>query len=120
MSPGAGCCDPRSGETEVYHPDSDQQFFTIEKEATVTTLDAQGKGKKRTLTATLHEDDGPALAGQEIVFFANGTEIGRASTNDDGVAVLDAPQGYRGDHFNLEARYAGSETHRESAGSYQT
>ena len=109
-----------AGRPEVFASDSDQGFFTIEKEATVTTLDVAGKGSKRTLTATLGEDDGPALGGQEIVFLANGTEIGRATTNDNGVAVLNAPQGYRGDHFNFEARFAGTENYRESSGSYQT
>lgn len=109
-----------AGQTDVYNPDSDQQFFTIEKEQTVTTLDVRGKGKSRTLTATLNEDDSPPLAGQEIVFYADGTEIGRATTNGDGVATLAAPPGWRGDHYLFEARFAGTENYQESSGSDQT
>lgn len=110
-----------AGEDGVYEGDSDQQFFYVEKEVTVTTLDVQGKGKKRVLTATLLEDDGPDLdAGREIVFYANDVEIGRAFTNDRGVATLDAPQGYRGDHFLFKASFAGDDYYRDSSGTYQT
>ena len=109
-----------AGETDVYNPDSDQKFFTIDKETSVTTLVVAGKGSKRTLTATLAEDDGPKLGGQEIVFFANGTEIGRATTNADGVATLSAPPDYRGGRFNFEASFAGTDYYSSSSGSYQT
>ncbi len=110
-----------SDEDGVYEGDSDQQFFYVEKEITVTTLDVQGKGKKRILTATLLEDDGPDLnAGREIVFYAGDVEIGRAFTNDNGVATLEAPQGYRGDHFLFKASFAGNDYYRESSGTYQT
>jgi hypothetical protein len=94
--------------------------LVIEKETTATGLSVTGKGKSRTLTATLTEDDGPAVAGQEVVFFADGTQIGRATTNAKGVATLGAPLGYRGDHFNFEARFAGTDNYRASSGSDQT
>ena len=95
-------------------------MLIVEKETSVTSLVVSGKGAKRTLTATLAEDDGPRLGGQGIVFFANGTEIGRGTTNANGVATLPAPQGYRGDSFNFEARFAGTDYYRSSSGSYRT
>ena len=109
-----------AGETDVYNASADQQFFAIDKEGTVVVLTVAGKGKKRTLTATLTEDDRPALAGQEIVFYADGTEIGRASTNENGVVTLAAPPDYRGGGFNFEARFAGTDNYQASSGSDQT
>ena len=108
-----------AGQTDVYEGDTDQDFFTIEKELTVTTLGVKGQGERRTLRATLNEDDSPALAGQEIVFFADGTEIGRATTNGHGMAVFTTPPGWRGEHL-FEARFAGTESYRESSATYQT
>ena len=103
-----------------YEPHSDQRFFVIEKEQTVTDLVVTGKGSKRRLTATLAEDDGPALGGREFVFYVDGTEIGRATTNANGVATLAPPQAYRGDRFNFEARFDGTNVYQGSADFFQT
>ncbi|MDQ3963919.1 MAG: Ig-like domain-containing protein [Actinomycetota bacterium] len=72
------------------------------------------------LTATLAEGDGPVIANQEIVFFANGTEIGRATTNDKGIATLPAPKAYRSGSFTFTAEFAGNDQYDGSSGSYQT
>lgn len=61
----------------------------------------------------------------EIVFYGEGadvprTEIGRATTNEQGVAVLLAPEGWRGCPCMFEAVFVGTELYRESSGSHQT
>lgn len=99
---------------------SDEMQFAVEREVTESVLAIQGKGAKRTLTATLTEDDGPRLGGHEIAFFADGTQIGTARTDHDGVANLTLPPQYRGGRFDFEARYAGNENFLGSIGHLQT
>lgn len=84
--------------------------FTVMKEDSETTLTVSGKGSKRTLTATLADADASTspLAGQTIVFRANGTQIGTATTNESGVATLAAPAGYRGGDITFRADYEGN------------
>jgi hypothetical protein len=94
--------------------------FVVEKETSALDLSVSGKGAKRTITAKLSENDGPAVAAQQIVFFANGTEIGRATTNTNGVATLTPPASYRGGSFSFEGRFLGTDYYRNSSGSAQT
>ncbi|HWC15281.1 MAG TPA: thrombospondin type 3 repeat-containing protein [Actinomycetota bacterium] len=112
-----------AGQEDSYEPSSDHTTFVIDPEATVTTLDVTGKGKKRTITATLAEDDGGPLD-RMLVFYATDadgvrTEIHRAATKN-GTVTFTAPQGYRGDHFDYEAvfdgerNYAGSSAHDQT------
>lgn len=108
------------GRVRSFSGSSADTTFVVEKETTALDLSVAGKGSKRTITATLSENDGPAVAGQQIVFFANGTEIGRATTNAAGVATLATPSGHRGGSFNFEARFAGNDYYRSSSGSDQT
>jgi hypothetical protein len=109
-----------AGQAGVYRECTEFSFFFIEEELTVTTLNVSGKGKNRTMTATLAEDDGPSLGQQEIVFFADETEIGRAMTDGNGVVTFRPPNEYRGDHFLFEARFAGDGFYARSSGSDQT
>ena len=90
-------------------PSSATAPFTVEREDTALTLTVDGRGSKRTLTARLADADTTAsgIGGREIVFTADGTEIGRATTGPDGVATLDAPPGYRGADHAFAARFDG-------------
>jgi serine protease len=108
-----------AGDEGVFDPSSTQGGFVLDQEDTVTTLDVTGKGAKRQMTATLNEDGG-ALAGREIVFYANGTEIARGTTDSSGVVTLAPPNGYKGDHFLFEARYAGEPNFAGSSATDQT
>jgi hypothetical protein len=91
--------------------------FTVERDDSATSLIVTGKGSKRTLQATLWEPDSMrAFAGETITFFANGTEIGSAVTDEQGVATLQVPPGYRGDSFTFEARWAGNTYYLPSSG----
>jgi len=108
-----------AGEEGVFEPSSTQSGFVIDQEETITTLEVAGKGNRRQLTASLGEDDGP-LADRMVVFYADGAEIAHGTTDEDGWLSIDAPQGYRGDHFLFEARYDGEENFAGSSASYQT
>lgn len=104
-------------EDDSYQGSSTAVSFVIEREITVTNLVVEGQGSKRELIASLGEDDGPAVAGAEIVFYADGTEIGRASTDDSGAATLMAPPGYRGGPADFEASFVGSDLYAGSSSS---
>ena len=87
-------------------------------EASTTVLSVTGKGSKRVLTATLTgTDSGSPIAGETIVFTANGTDIGTATTNEDGVATLSAPPGWRGGDITFVATFAGNDSYTGSSDS---
>lgn len=109
-----------AGEEGVRAASADQMVFVIDPEATSTSLDVSGKGSRRQLTATLLEEDGAPLGDRQIVFFADGVEIARGRTGQDGRVTVAAPQGYRGDHFTFEARYAGERNFAGSSATDQT
>ena len=108
------------GRVRFFSGSSDDVTLVVEKETSVLDLTVAGKGPKRTIKATLNENDGPAVAGRQIVFFADGTEIGRATTDSSGVATLPTPSKYRGGSFSFEARFAGDDYYRASSGSDRT
>jgi hypothetical protein len=112
-----------AGQQDTYRPSSDLTAFVIDPEATVTTLDVTGKGKNRTISATLAEDDGAPLD-RMLVFYATGAdgvrrEIHRATT-ENGALSFTAPQGYRGDHFDFEAVFEGERNYAGSSANQQT
>ena len=107
------------GAEDTYTPSSDLEAFALDREETATTLLVEGKGKSRTMMSALAEDGGP-LGGREIVFYADGTEIARGITDENGVVTLQAPLGYRGDHFTFEARFLGGTNFAGSGSTYQT
>lgn len=107
-----------AGQEETYEASSNQASFVIDKEDTETTLIVRGKAHNR-MTATLNEDGG-ALAGREIVFYADGTEIARGTTDRNGAVRMSPPREYRSGHFLFEARYAGNENFTGSSATYQT
>lgn len=83
--------------------------FTITKEDSTTSLVVAGRGSKRTLSATLRDaDSGSPIDGAAVVFTANGVEIGRVTTNENGVASMDAPPGYRGGDITFVSTFDGN------------
>ena len=100
-----------------FNPSSATAPFTVERDDSATSLTVTGRGSKRTLQATLWEPDTMrAFAGETIQFFANGVSIGSAVTDEQGVATLDVPPGYRGDSFTFEARWDGNTYYLPSSG----
>ncbi len=85
---------------------------------TVLSLSVTGKGSKRTISATLTEaDSGSPLVGETIVFSGNDTQIGTATTDEDGVATIDAPPGWRGNEITFTATFAGNDSYAGSSDS---
>ena len=75
---------------------NDAADFTIEREDTALSLGSEGKGSKTTWVATLTDaDSGAGIAGRTIEFFADGTSVGTATTDDNGTASLSPPPRYR-------------------------
>lgn len=96
--------------------------FTVPLERPTTTSAAPAVGTfgaVLSLSATLTDAAGP-LPGQPIEFFLNGTAVGSAVTNLDGVAAVALPAGAgltAGTYpLGLEARYGGEPGHAPSAG----
>jgi poly(3-hydroxybutyrate) depolymerase len=99
-----------AGRPDVFAPAVVSSDFTIAKEDSTSDLVIAGKGSKRKLSATLTDlDSNGPVAGGTIVFTANGNRIGSAETNQDGVAVLDAPPGYRGVGVLFTATFEGDD-----------
>lgn len=85
--------------------------FTVLTEATKLTLAVAKSGAKRTVTATLKDDDGQALAGQRIVWKINGKQVATATTNSRGQAVLKTAkptQTVLAEYAGLTGKYARS------------
>ena len=108
-----------AGQDGVFTPALSTAPFEVTQEDSATTLTVSGKGSKRTLTAVLSDADTPTsrLAGQAIVFFANGTQIGTSTTDQSGVATLAVPAGYRGGDITFTANYEGNNFYSASSDS---
>jgi hypothetical protein len=99
-----------SGKPGAYE-ESHEYFgvFSIDREISDLALDigpatGSGKGKERTLSATLTEDDGPSIAGVSVDFSCDGIAIGSATTNEQGVATLKSPANCsKGSHTYIAA-----------------
>lgn len=92
------------GAEDTYGSSSNQMSFVILREDTGLSLElsqatGSGRNKTRTVTATL-EEDGGGVGGKTLIFFCDGTQIGTADTDADGVAVSQAPHNCaKGDHL---------------------
>jgi dienelactone hydrolase len=84
---------------------------------TAMTLSVEGRGINRTLVSRLFLSDDPAsgIPGRTVDFYADGQAIGSAITNEDGVATLTAPPGYRGGKHTFEARFEGDDQYMGSS-----
>lgn len=102
------------GEEGAYEASRSEIPFQVDKELTTTRLAVSGQGSNRTVTATLTEDDEPPIAEREIIFYADGTEIGRATTDANGVAFLEVPPRHRGDRVVFEAHFLGDDFYAPS------
>lgn len=103
---------------EFYAADSATGTFDLQQEITKVTLRVSGKGLKRTLTATLVDDDGTALGSRTIQFSADGAPMpnGTEVTNSDGVATY-YPSGKYASAKSYAATYAGDTNYVGSSSS---
>jgi len=110
-----------AGSHGVYAPSSVSVPFMIGKEDSAMTVTVTGRGRNRSLSATLFDSDTPSagIAGRSIDFYADGESIGTATTNDSGTARIELTGRYRGGHHVFEARFAGDEYFLASSGTTQ-
>ena len=66
------------------------------RRASKLTLAVSGTGSRKTLSARLTGDEGEAIAGSAVEFFAGARRIGSATTSSSGTATLPVPAAYRG------------------------
>jgi len=110
-----------AGDAENSASSSSPAPFEVLREDTTTTLNISGRGSKRTLEATLSdEDSGAGVTGRTVEFFADRTSIGSSSTDGSGVALIQMPARYRGGHHDFEARFSGDAFYLPSAGTAQS
>lgn len=116
--PGPYVVTARFDGSESYEGSADVASFVIEKEVSALSLAIQGKGSQRTLRAVLTDSDSAAgIEGRSIVFFADGEQMGTATTDASGVAAFAPPARYRGGNRTYEARFDGDRYYEASTGS---
>jgi hypothetical protein len=74
--------DATAGKVETSTP------FTVTAEATRIVLSVVKRGTSRTVTAKLVDDDGKALAGQNVNWYVAGKKVSTMRTNSAGVVTL--------------------------------
>ena len=93
--------------------------YTPTQTVTALSLNVLGNGSKRTLVATLTDSVGVGIAGKAINFLVDGVEVGAASTDGSGVAVLSPSAKFPG-HRLFRAEFRGDESHSESGAEVAT
>ncbi len=82
------------GEADRYQQSSALAAFTILPEDTATSLAIEGRGSKKVLVARLTDTDSTSgVASKAITFFGDGTALGTATTDTEGVARFEPPKG---------------------------
>jgi len=96
--------------------------FVIEKEASAVEFAVEGRGSNRTLQARLSDLDtsSDGIEQRMIDFYADGELIGSATTDQNGVAILEPPQRYRGGKRTFEARFEGDNFYRATSAARET
>lgn len=120
-APGPYQLSARFTGNDAYEGSVDAAPFVIEREDTATSLTVEGRGSKTTLRAVLADADAAGgVAGRTVTFYADGVEIGSATTDGSGAAVLSPPPRYRGGHHDYEARFDGDPYYLPSVGRTST
>ena len=95
---------------------ADMSSFAIDREDTVLTLAIVGKSSSKSLEARLtDQDSGAGIENRTVAFRADGTELGTAKTNNNGVASFELPAKYRGGHHDYAARFDGDDYYLASS-----
>lgn len=98
-----------AGDAEQYAPAEDARHFFVAKESAQMTIEIAGRGRDRSLLALLRDDDPEPhpIADREVRFFVDGTEVGSAITNGDGLASLPVSGRDGHGHHVYEAMFDG-------------
>ena len=111
---------PGSYTVTVSYPDdngvAEQSIdFEILTEDTALELSSDGKGSNSTLTATLTDaDSGAGIEGRTIDFYADGSQIGSATTDSTGTATIEVPPRYRSGRSDFTSTFSGDDFYRSS------
>ncbi|MGB9978824.1 Ig-like domain repeat protein [Methanobacterium sp.] len=95
-----------------------QNSITVEPvETTLTNNNASGyNGRIVNLTAKLSTQSGSLLSGKNVTFKVNGTEVGSASTDTNGIATMEYNITQNGGTYNITADFTGDDTCLSSSG----
>ena len=97
------------GGNESYLGSSATQAFEVTKAPSTTTITSPSSGRVgRTFTFKADLTSGTPLAGQTLVFYLNGTEIGRSTTNEAGGASVVKKLDFGTGSYELRVTYAGN------------
>ena len=85
----------------------------INKISTTITVDPVSglNGKNVNLTATLTDSDGNPINGANVQFSVNGTNVGTANTDNNGIATLPYTIPQTNGTYTILAKYAGNDTY---------
>ncbi|MGH2808175.1 MAG: PQQ-binding-like beta-propeller repeat protein [Actinomycetota bacterium] len=99
---------------EDHREERSDALYTIEREVTGLVIEVDKKG--RTLRATLQDQDSSAgIVEREIVFYYKDEVIGRATTDDSGIATLTGAAEARRAQHHLEAVFDGDPFYEASS-----
>jgi len=88
---------------------------------TIELPDVTGyRNEDKTISATLKDSNGNAVAGREIKFFVDGTEVGSATANASGVASIIYSLSETAGTYTLNASFAGDDAYNASANNTAT
>ena len=101
---------------------ADLTSFVIDKEDSTATLTATGQGSNRGLRASLADADDAhnVVAGVTLAYFADGEQIGTASTDNNGVSELPLPPKYRNGHHDYTVRFSGNDYYSSSTAAFSS
>jgi hypothetical protein len=107
------------GEAGSLEPSATSQVFEISKEDSLLDLKLQGKGKNKSLVATLTDADDASfgIGDALITFWGDGEALGTATSDGSGRAVFDdLPPRYRGGKHDFTAVFEGNSFFQRSSG----
>jgi hypothetical protein len=84
---------------------------------TALTLVREGQGSSARLVATLTDENGAAVSAVSIDFLGDGTALGAATTDANGVASVPLEGRYRSAKHAFEAIFGGNDSYTGSSGS---
>ena len=106
-----------AGQADVYEGSADLRGLEVATEDTDTVLTVEGNGSKRTLRARVTDRDtaSSGIAGVVVRFFSDGSLLGTATTDGDGVATLEGAKKTSGNR-QFTAVFEGNDYFRRSEG----
>lgn len=111
-----------AGEARRYRPSNVSRPFQIAREETALGIHLTGRGSDTLIEADLGDLDMPlqGIGAANLLFYADGQQIGSATTDAAGHAFISPPTRYRGGHHWYEVRFAGDDFYEAATASTAT